>query len=129
MREGLAVIPAVILLQKESLKLALRYIGPFEIEMVINPSVVHLKLPLALRVHPTLQVSLLKLVASTLLNPPADPTHTFWWILDLHRWGQGFQCLVDWEGYGPEEQSWISRSLILDPSLVDDFYRPFPFWG
>ncbi|XP_038142447.1 uncharacterized protein LOC119784469 [Cyprinodon tularosa] len=124
-------------LQVESRKLAPRYIGPFEVEKVINPSAVRLKLPDSIRVHPTFHVSLLKPVSFSPLSPPAEPpppalsidghpSFIVRKILDVRRRGHGFQYLVDWEGYGLEERSWISRRLILSRQLLDDFYREFP---
>lgn len=121
-------------LQVESRKLAPRFVGPYEVERVINPSAVHLKLSASLPVHPTFHVSQLKPVSPSDLSPPAkpppptqlidsDPTCTVIKILDVHC---SFQFLVDWVGYSPEESLWVSRALMLEPTLLHDFYREFP---
>uniref|UniRef100_A0A8C5FL38 Gypsy retrotransposon integrase-like protein 1 n=1 Tax=Gadus morhua TaxID=8049 RepID=A0A8C5FL38_GADMO len=124
-------------LQTECKKLTPKYIGPYVISGIINPCAIKLKLPPALNVHPVFHVSLLKPVSASILNPPSEPPPPPWLIddhpaysvrelLDVRRRGRGFQFLVDWEGYGPEERSWVSRSFILDPELIREFYERFP---
>ena len=125
-------------LQVESRKLAPRFIGPFPIEQIVNPVAVRLRLPSSMqRVHPVFHVSKVKPVSSCPLAPPppAPPPpqmvdgHPQWAVrrlLKVRRRGRGFQYLVDWEGYGPEERSWVSRGLIMDPELLRQFYRDHP---
>ena len=47
-------------------------------------------------------------------------------ILDIKRCGRGWQYLVEWQGYPPEERFWIPRRQTLDPRLLEYFYRSQP---
>uniref|UniRef100_A0A8C6LTI7 Gypsy retrotransposon integrase-like protein 1 n=1 Tax=Nothobranchius furzeri TaxID=105023 RepID=A0A8C6LTI7_NOTFU len=117
-----------------SRKLAPRFLGPYPVQRVINPVTYRLRLPASLRIHPTFHISRLKpYVESSLLPPPApappparfldgEPIYTVRRILDARRRGRGWQYLVDWADYGPEERSWEPARSILDPALVSDFW-------
>ncbi|KAL0149260.1 hypothetical protein M9458_055494, partial [Cirrhinus mrigala] len=124
-------------LRVPSRKLAPRFIGPYRITKVLSPVAVRLKLPHMLgRVHPVFHVSRVKPVFRSPLNPVGSsptpppprivdgtPVYTVRKLLDVRRRGRGFQFLVDWEGYGPEERSWIPARDILDQTLIEDFRR------
>ena len=119
-------------------KLAPRYVGPYVIRDIVNPAAVRLCLPASLKVHPVFHVSQLKPVATSPLSPPAlapppprvlkggDMVWEVNEILSVRRRGRGFQFLVDWVGYGPEDRSWVPRSYLADPALLKDFYRRNP---
>ncbi|KAK3560688.1 hypothetical protein QTP86_014533, partial [Hemibagrus guttatus] len=117
-------------------KLSLRFIGPFPIICQVNPVTYHLQLPPSYSISPTFHVSLLKPVHPRQDNAtPSDeprpldidgtPAYRVNTILNSrHRWNR-LHYLVDWEGNGPEEHSWVNNN-ILDRSLVEEFHRLHP---
>uniref|UniRef100_A0A8C6NKF8 Gypsy retrotransposon integrase-like protein 1 n=1 Tax=Nothobranchius furzeri TaxID=105023 RepID=A0A8C6NKF8_NOTFU len=128
---------ADIPLRVDCRKLAPRFIGPFPISKVINPAAVRLRLPRALRVHPSFHVSKVKPVVSSSLVPssgpppparllPGGPVWAVRRVLRSQRRGRGLQYLVDWAGFGPEERSWVPARRFVDLSLLRDSRRSRP---
>lgn len=120
-------------------KLAPKFISPFTVTKNLSPVAVQLNLPPAYRSHPLFHVSKLKpifiCVFHSTINPPAPvppllqivdgkPVYSVNCILDSRRRGHGFQYLVDCEGYGTEERSWVPARdiwITLDHYLIDDY--------
>lgn len=47
-------------------------------------------------------------------------------IIKSRRRSKTIEYLVDWKGYGPEEQCWVKAKDILDPFIKQAFHTENP---
>jgi hypothetical protein len=47
-------------------------------------------------------------------------------IIDSRCRGRGWQFLVRWVGYGPEDDRWLSATALDECAAMDEWYRQ---WG
>ncbi len=108
-----------------------RYIGPFPIQRQMI-----LQLTPRYRIHHSFHISLLKPFSPSAPGPTEPETppppeildqpsvYQVRDILDLRRRGGRLEYLIDWNGYGPEDRSWVARDDVLDPTLLTEFHHP-----
>lgn len=129
-----------VLLSTKNLKLALvgtpkmkaKFVGPFEILQRIGTVAYKLKLPESMsRLHPCFHVSLLKQYHDggrvDLVPPPAltvdGELEYFIEKVVTHRDlpNNRSEYLVKWEGYGPEENSWLPKHEIENTVALENY--------
>uniref|UniRef100_A0A803JWS4 Integrase catalytic domain-containing protein n=1 Tax=Xenopus tropicalis TaxID=8364 RepID=A0A803JWS4_XENTR len=122
-----------IKLKVPSPKLGPRFIGPYPIISIVNPSSVHLQLPPNFKIANTFHVSLLKPATNTrrLFVPPpllveGQPEYEIQEFLDSRLVRGKLQYLTRWKGFGPEENSWVSVEDIKADCLRRQFHIRFP---
>ena len=117
-----------------------KWFGPFEVVEKVGASAYRLKLPRTWRkVHPVFNECLLKPAVepqfpSQHKPPPPPPViideeeeYEVEDILDSKYAGRGIRYFVKWVGYGPEHNSWLSRTQLANSlDLIEQFHRLYP---
>ncbi len=122
-------------------KLLPKWLGPYEVDELVGPAAVKLRLPETMRIHPTFHVSLVKPYKSNgTVQPPGAPLasdHDMTPIYEVEdvvdhrvnnvpigrrkagqrrRYRQEYEFLVKWRGYEPIHNSWVRQSDFAGPA-------------
>ena len=124
--------------KRPSDKLDYKRLGPFEIISQVNPVTYRLKLPENWRTHDSFHVSLLEPFRENSfpdrkISPPlpievdGDIEYEVSKVLDSKFYRGKIYYLVDWTGYGVQEQTWEPASNLHNAAeAVKDFHNLYP---
>ena len=120
-------------------KLVPHQYGLFLIDRKLSPVTYHLILPPSMKIHPVFHVDLLTQYHETEAHSPnyerpppeiidGKPEWEVEKILKscFHGQHQNLQFLVQWKGFPPSEDSWVTESEMSAPDLIADFYEEHP---
>ena len=122
-------------------KLDDRWFGPFKIKDIISQNAYRLELSPALaKIHPVFHVSLLRPFTpdeiqerpqnhhpAPILDADGELSYEVEAILDSRYHNRRLEYLVNWKGYGPEENTWQSaKDVEHAPRLVAQFHNMYP---
>ena len=98
-------------------KLRPLYVGPFKVVQAVGRNAFKLDLPVALRVHPVFNVSLLRrYTGDRMLPTPVAIDDETEYVVDRIVRHQGrprhYQYLVRWAGYDESEDMWLPESEL-----------------
>jgi Chromo (CHRromatin Organisation MOdifier) domain len=58
-----------------------------------------------------------------ILTPDGLEEHEIDHIIDSHMHGHGFQYLIRWKGYGPEDNKWLPGCLLKNCEALNRWYE------
>jgi hypothetical protein len=124
---------------RPSAKLVHKYLGPYAIQWKVGQNAYRLRLPSSMaRLHPVFNVIKLLPVPDDPIpgrqsRPPPPPEivggeehYVVEKILDSRLIRNRLHFLIKWEGYGYEENTWVSEHDVSAPNKIREFYREHP---
>ena len=129
-------------LPHQTIKLAPKWYGPFQIVKQINLVTYQLSLPITWQIHPVFHASLLSPYHKTKAHrpnysrPPPDLINgeDFFEVEQIQdHWHHGqlrtLQYLIKWKGNPESDNTWEPADLVLAPDLLKEYHKHWPLLG